>query len=167
MKKLIMLFLALCITSLNLMALDITVEDAEGLIHDDIRLNNDNQTSSIKWFSFYGSQTGSIWKQNINFSKTINSQTFNFAVTIEATSNSSEWSNIHHVNFTSDKNISNITASSATIKDSSGAISCQIKLTSSQDGRYGSIITLETQSANCSQEATSNSQKRVIPWGTI
>lgn len=55
MKKLIMLFLALCITSLNLMALDITVEDAEGLIHDDIRLNNDNQTSSIKWFSFYGS----------------------------------------------------------------------------------------------------------------
>jgi hypothetical protein len=167
MKKLIMLFLALCITSLNLMALDITVEDAEGLIHDDIRLNNDNQTSSIKWFSFYGSQTGSIWKQNINFSKTINSQTFNFAVTIEATSNSSEWSNIHHVNFTSDKNISNITASSATIKDSSGVISCQIKLTSSQDGRYGSIITLETQSANCSQEATSNSQKRVIPWGTI
>lgn len=47
-----MLFLALCITSLNLMALDITVEDAEGLIHDDIRLNNDNQTSSKSGFLF-------------------------------------------------------------------------------------------------------------------
>lgn len=167
MKKLILFSLVLCITSLNLMALDITVEDAEGLIHDDVRLNNDNQTSSIKWFSFYGSQTGSIWKQSINFTKTINSQTFNFTVNLEATSDSSEWSNIHHVNFTSDKSISNITTNSATIKDSSGAISCQVKLTSSQDGRYGSIITLETQIANCNQEATSSSQKRVIPWGTI
>jgi hypothetical protein len=167
MKKLILFSLVLCITSLNLMALEITVEDAEGLIHDDVRLNNDNQTSFIKRFSFSSGQIGSIWKQNINFSKTLNSQTFNFTATLEATANSSEWTNMHHVNFTSDKNISNITTNSATIKDSSGAISCQIKLTSSQDGRYGSIITLETQSANCSQETTSSSQKRVIPWGTI
>ena len=34
MNKLILFFLVLGITSFNLMALDITVEDAEGLIHD-------------------------------------------------------------------------------------------------------------------------------------